>query len=80
MAYPAPRSGHAEGEIEGLPLVFRRRDTGDLVQRLLFPVAVVEVAVRLAPSGALVAAQGGVWSLGDRREADGSKKAPMTHP
>jgi cellulose synthase operon protein C len=68
MAFPALKPGHVEGEIEGLPLVFRRRDTGELVQRLLFPVADTGVTVRLAPRGALVVAQGGVWSLGERRE------------
>ncbi|MGE5754275.1 MAG: PQQ-binding-like beta-propeller repeat protein [Planctomycetaceae bacterium] len=73
MAFPAPKPGQVEGEIDGLPLVFRRRDTGELVQRLLFPVAVTGAAVRLAPRGALVAAQGGVWSLGERREMDEMK-------
>jgi outer membrane protein assembly factor BamB/tetratricopeptide (TPR) repeat protein len=74
MAFPTAKPGHVEGEAEGLPLVFRRRDTGELVQRLLFPVPIGEVAVRLTPPGALVAAQGGVWSLGERREAN----EPMT--
>jgi len=72
MAYPVI-SGHAEGELESLPLVFRRRDSGELVQRLVFPVAVSEVAVRLAPRGALVAAQGGLWALGERAAMDASK-------
>ena len=67
MAYPVI-SAHAEGELESLPLVFRRRDSGELVQRLVFPVAVSDVAVRLAPRGALVAAQGGSgrWASGPR--------------
>src|SRR5690242_19408221 len=48
LAYPGlPRL--TGNEIEGLPLVFRRRDSGDLVQRLLFPVSVTDVAVRLSP-------------------------------
>ena len=51
MAYPV-LSAHPEGEGESLFLVFRRRDSGELVQRLLFPVAVSDVAVRLAPRGA----------------------------
>jgi len=69
MAYPglARRAGD---EVEGLPLVFRRRDDGRLVQRLLFPVAVTDVAVRLAPGGAMVATQAGLWALGERAPVD----------
>ncbi len=70
LAYPGPASSGADNEIDGLPLVFRRRDTGALVQRLFFPVALSDVAVRLAPHGALVATRGGLWSLGERRELD----------
>jgi outer membrane protein assembly factor BamB len=73
MAYPGPASSPVENEIDGLPLVFRRRDTGELVQRLFFPVTLSDVAVRLAPHGALVATRGGLWSLGERRETDGSR-------
>jgi hypothetical protein len=69
MAYPGlPR--RAGDEVEGLPLVFRRRDDGRLVQRLLFPVPVTEVAVRLAPGGAVVATQAGLWALGERAQVD----------
>ena len=73
MAYPGPASSAAENEVDGLPLVFRRRDSGDLVQRLFFPVTLSDVAVRLAPHGALVATRGGLWSLGERREMDVSR-------
>jgi outer membrane protein assembly factor BamB len=73
MAYPGPAAtqDQGDGEIDGLPLVFRRRDTGALVQRLFFPVTLSGVSVRLAPRGALVATRGGLWSLGERREMDG---------
>jgi outer membrane protein assembly factor BamB len=71
LAFPGPSSSQpGENEIDGLPLVFRRRDTGELVQRLYFPVTLSGVAVRLAPRGALVATRGGLWSLGERRELD----------
>ena len=60
-------------EIEGLSLVFRRRETGALVQRLVFPVAVTEVAVGLGSGGMIVATQSGVWSLGGRGPVDGRK-------
>jgi hypothetical protein len=73
MAYPGPASTRpGEDEIDGLPLIFRRRDSGALVQRLYFPVTLSGVAVRLAPRGALVATRGGLWSLGERRELDGA--------
>jgi outer membrane protein assembly factor BamB len=70
MAYPGPSSSAAENEIDGLPLVFRRRDSGALVQRLFFPVTLSDVAVRLAPHGALIATRAGLWSLGERTERD----------
>jgi outer membrane protein assembly factor BamB len=69
LAYPI-FTGSAEGGLEPLPLVFCRRDSGQLVQRLLFPSAPSEVAVRLAPRGALVATQGGLWALGERSNAE----------
>jgi len=70
LAYPGlPR--RAEGESEGLPLVFCRRDDGGLVQRLLFPVPASEAVVRLAPGGAVVATPAGLWALGERRAVDG---------
>ncbi|MCA1686888.1 MAG: PQQ-like beta-propeller repeat protein, partial [Planctomycetia bacterium] len=72
LAYPGlPR--RAGNEIEGLPLVVRRRDDGRLVQRLLFPVPVTEVAVRLTPGGAVVATQAGLWALGERAPVDGPR-------
>lgn len=61
--YPASKPG----EGEGLPLVFRRRDTGTLMQRVLFPVPASDVTVRLAPRGAMVATREGFWALGDRQ-------------
>ena len=76
LAHPALKRGHAEGEFGGLPLVFRRRETGELVQRLLFAVDAAEAAVRLVPRGAVVAAQGRLWSLGERREGNELKPPP----
>ena len=65
VAYPGqPRGG--DNEPAGLPVAFRRRDDGRLVQRMLFPVNAAEVAVRLFPRGALVATPAGLWSLGER--------------
>lgn len=65
LAFPLqPASQPGEGE--ELPLVFRRRDTGTLMQRVLFPVSASDVTVRLAPQGALVATRDGFWALGER--------------
>jgi len=66
VAYPLP-SRPAGGDLDGLPLAFCRRDTGELVQRVLLPTSVSELAVRLAPRGLLVATQDALWALGDRR-------------
>ena len=55
---------------KGSRFVFRRRDDGRLVQRIVFPVPVTEVAVRLTPGGLVVATQGGLWALGSRAQVD----------
>lgn len=64
LAYPLVSK--LPSEAEGLPLIFRRRDTGSLEQRVLFPVSVSDVTVRLSPRGALVATRDGFWALGER--------------
>jgi cellulose synthase operon protein C len=69
-AFPTPTPS-AQGDLQDLPLVFCRRDTGTLVQRVVVRAAVTELAIRLAPRGALVATQGGLWALGDRPTVDG---------
>ncbi len=72
LAYPGePR--HQNNEIEGLPLVFLRRDDGRLVQRLHFGVSVTDVSIRLAPGGGVVATQSDLWALGERATVDGHK-------
>ena len=53
-----------------LPMLVRRRDTGSLVQRFLFPASPTGLVVRLEPGGGVVAAQGRLWALGDRRPVD----------
>lgn len=75
LAYPQA-SSLVERELEGFPLVVRQRDTGAYVQRLLFPASVSEVSVRLNPRGALVAARGGVWALGERESAATEARIP----
>ncbi|WP_406696671.1 PQQ-binding-like beta-propeller repeat protein [Singulisphaera sp. Ch08] len=66
LAFPLfPTSTPGDGE--GLPLIFRRRDTGTLVQRVLFPASTSDVTVRLAAKGVMVATHEGFWALGDRQ-------------
>jgi hypothetical protein len=65
LAYPLDSTLSGPGE--GLPLVLRRRDSGQLVQRVHFPVAASDVSVRLAPTGAMVATSEGLWALGERQ-------------
>ena len=68
---PAPR-GRRRRATSGFPLVFRRRDTGDLVQRLLVPSSVSEVAVRLALGASWSPPGGTSGRYGDRRTMDGA--------
>ncbi len=67
VAYPNP-SRLVEDDLSALPILFRRRDNGAMVQRILFPMPVTDLSVRLAPQGAFVATQAGLWALGERRE------------
>lgn len=69
VAHPGPRQG-TDGRLSGLPLVFCRRDTGALVQRLIFPTDISALAVRLAHQGILIASQAGLWALGDPQAVD----------
>ncbi len=80
LAYPAAPGAEQGDDLEGLPLIVRDRDTGRLVQRLQFPVAPSDVAVRLSPRGALVAATGGLWALGERPARDPSNVIPDPTP
>ncbi len=65
-AYPNP-ARLVDDDVAAVPVVFRRRDTGVIVQRLVFPAPAADLTVRLAPRGAFVATQTGLWALGDRR-------------
>ncbi len=62
-----------EDESASFPLVLRRRDDGELIQRLQFPASPADLAVRFSSQGALVATSTGVWALGDRQGMDGAR-------
>ena len=68
-AYPSPDRS-AAGELPDLPLVFCRREDGQLVQRLVFSAPVSQLAVQLARGSSLIATQGRGWALGPRGAVD----------
>lgn len=70
LAYPQTASSD-EARGGRLPLVLRRRDTGRLVQRLVFDTDASRLDLILAPRGAIVASEEGLWSLAGRRTVDG---------
>ena len=49
-----------------MPLLIRRRDSGELVQRFVFPTTGPDVTVKADPRGALVATTRGLWGLGTK--------------
>jgi outer membrane protein assembly factor BamB/tetratricopeptide (TPR) repeat protein len=68
VAYPSGPADLAELEnlppVENMPVIVRRRETGALVQRFVFPAAIANVTLRIDPDGALVATPRGIWGLG----------------
>ncbi|WZO96479.1 PQQ-binding-like beta-propeller repeat protein [Isosphaeraceae bacterium EP7] len=66
VAWPTP----SDGEPGDLPVVFRSRSDGGLLQRFVFPVTSGGLDVRLATRGAVIASSGALWALGDRRTID----------
>ncbi len=50
VAYPSA-SSLSDDELESMPVVARRQDTGALVQRFVFPATIADVKVKLDPRG-----------------------------
>jgi outer membrane protein assembly factor BamB len=67
VAYPSA-SSLSDEELESMPVVARRQDTGALVQRFVFPATIADVNVRLDARGAVVATSRALWAL-CRRDA-----------
>jgi hypothetical protein len=65
VAYPSA-SSLSEEDMESLPVVVRKQDSGALVQRLVFPATIADVNLRLDSKGALVATSRTLWSLAER--------------
>jgi outer membrane protein assembly factor BamB/TolA-binding protein len=70
LSYPS-LPNLSDDEMESMPVVVRRQDTGALVQRFVFPATIADVKVRLDARGALVATSHALWAL-SRREAGGA--------
>ncbi len=49
---------------DSLPVIIRRRDNGEIVQRFVFPTTTSDLTFKADPRGALVATTRGLWGLG----------------
>ena len=49
-----------------MPLIVRQRETGELVQRFVFPTTIADLTFKADPHGALVATARGLWGLGSK--------------
>lgn len=75
LAYSSA-SNSSEGEIEALPVVVRRQDSGALLQRFVFPATITEVNLRFDARGMLVATSRSLWALCRRDASMLSKPSP----
>jgi cellulose synthase operon protein C len=70
IAYPAnnpPSTDHVEKlPATVIPMIVRRRETGELVQRFVFPTRIADLTVKADPNGGLVATTMGFWGLGSK--------------
>ena len=76
MAYPS-LSELSEGELESMPVVVRRQETGALVQRFVFSATIADVKLRLDSRGVLVATYRGLWALARRDCGADPKPSPL---
>jgi hypothetical protein len=76
MAYPS-LSNLSEGELESMPVVVRRQETGALVQRFVFSATIADVNLKLDSRGVLVATYRGLWALSRRDGGAGPKPSPL---
>jgi outer membrane protein assembly factor BamB len=76
VAYPS-LSGVSEDELESMPVVVRRQETGALVQRFVFPATIADVKVKLDDRGAMIATSRALWALHRRDPETGSRRDPL---
>lgn len=72
-AYPSPIRSYENDGLASLPIVFCRRETGALIQRVLFDSPVTALTVRMAPGSVVIATQEEGWALGSRPTMDDAR-------
>jgi outer membrane protein assembly factor BamB/tetratricopeptide (TPR) repeat protein len=70
IAYPRSARPADGAGIDNMPVILRRRETGALVQRFVFPTTIADVKFRVDSRGALLATSRGLWSLGSKEPSD----------
>jgi outer membrane protein assembly factor BamB len=76
VAYPSLSNVTAE-EMENMPVVVRRQDSGVLIQRFVFPATIADVSLRLDARGALVSTSRALWALTQRTTSTGPRTSPL---
>jgi outer membrane protein assembly factor BamB len=66
LAYPSKSESTDGGEVDNMCVVVRRRETGALLQRFVFPTTITNVAFKADPRGVWIATGRGLWALGKR--------------
>jgi cellulose synthase operon protein C len=66
MAFPNKTGVPESDVIENMPLVVRRREDGELVQRFVFQTVIADATIKLDWRGALVATSRGIWGLASK--------------
>jgi outer membrane protein assembly factor BamB len=74
MAYPSSTNSSEGVEVENMPVIVRHRETGALVQRFVFATTIADVTFKVDPRGVLVATSRGLWGLGPKESAVGSRQ------
>ncbi len=64
IAYPSANRAAKNSGTENMPVIARRRENGDLVQRFVFQTAIANVAFKADSRGAMLATSDGIWGLG----------------
>ena len=54
-----------------MPVVIRRRETGELVERFVFATTIADASLRADARGVVLATQRGLWGLGSKDASSG---------
>ena len=70
FAYPSNNEPDREASqklpVIVMPVIVRRRENGDLVQRFVFPTTIADLTLKADTHGAIVATARGLWGLGSK--------------